>query len=240
MDRRERSYSARRNDPCPCGSGQKYKRCHGDVRPRTPTDEERAQLLAIRLDQHALRRLRFTHRLAKRARLLEDDQWWVEGGELAEPFLRAAAWFAGGLLEDHLATRGALLSDADRALEESWADARLVVGASDTAGQITLADGRTLPAPSGIGGSLVLPFKPMVGWEVPIGDQPTFLFGAPVGTDVETTAELFGAAREPDAIADALGSAWRRRSVQALRQDRSVRSWPTRDDETEWLDADLG
>lgn len=28
-----------RNDPCPCGSGQKYKKCHGrviDIRPRTP------------------------------------------------------------------------------------------------------------------------------------------------------------------------------------------------------------
>ena len=25
-----------RNDPCPCGSGRKYKRCHGD--PRTRSD----------------------------------------------------------------------------------------------------------------------------------------------------------------------------------------------------------
>lgn len=209
VSRHERSYSAGRNDPCPCGSGQKYKRCHGDARPRTPTDEERAQLLAVRLDQHALRRVRFTHRLAKRARLVEDDQWWVDDGELAEPFLRAVTWFAGGVLEDHLATRGALLPDADRALEESWAGARLVVGDSSTAGQITLTDGRTLPAP-GIGGSLVLPFGPMVGWEVPVGDQPAFLFGAPVGTDVETTAELFADASDPDAIADVLGSAWRR------------------------------
>jgi preprotein translocase subunit SecA len=24
-----------RNDPCPCGSGRKYKRCHGDPRNRT-------------------------------------------------------------------------------------------------------------------------------------------------------------------------------------------------------------
>ncbi|MGH3163732.1 MAG: SEC-C metal-binding domain-containing protein, partial [Streptosporangiaceae bacterium] len=23
-----------RNDPCPCGSGRKYKRCHGDPRTR--------------------------------------------------------------------------------------------------------------------------------------------------------------------------------------------------------------
>jgi preprotein translocase subunit SecA len=26
-----------RNDPCPCGSGRKYKRCHGDPRVRTPS-----------------------------------------------------------------------------------------------------------------------------------------------------------------------------------------------------------
>ena len=24
--------TARRNDPCPCGSGRKYKRCHGALR----------------------------------------------------------------------------------------------------------------------------------------------------------------------------------------------------------------
>lgn len=211
-DRPERSFSAGRNEPCPCGSGQKYKRCHGDVRPRTPTDEERAQLLAVRLDQHAFRRLRFTHRLAKRALLVEDDQWWVDDGELAEPFLRAVTWFAGGVLEDHLTTRGALLSDADRELEESWAGARLVVGAIESGGHAILADGRTVPALS-IGGSLVLPLGPMVGWEVPVGGQPTFLFGAPVGSDVEAVAERFIGAGDPDAIADALGSTWRRHSV---------------------------
>jgi len=212
LDRPGRSFSAGRNDPCPCGSGQKYKRCHGDPRPRTPTDEERAQLLAIRLDQHASRRLRFTYRLAKRARLVEDDEWWVDGGELAQPFLRAITWFAGGVLEDHLASRGALLSEADRELEESWAGARLVVGTSSTAGQITLVDGRILPAP-GIGVSLVLPFGPMVGWEVPVGGEPAFLFGAPVGSDVEVVAERFRAAGQPNAIADALGSTWHRPSV---------------------------
>lgn len=216
MDRPERSFSAGRNDPCPCGSGKKYKRCHGDVRTRTPTDEERAQLLAVRLDQHALRRARSTHRLAKRAGLVEDDQWWVDEGELAQPFLRAVTWFAGGLLEDHLATRGALLSDADRAFEESWVGARLVAGASDRAGQITLSDARTVPAPSGIGGSLVLPFGSMVGWEVPVGGQPTFLFGAPVGTDVEATAELFADGSDPDAIAAALASAWPRRPSRSV------------------------
>lgn len=212
LDRPERSFSAGRNDPCPCGSGQKYKRCHGDPRPRTPTAEERAQLLAIRLDQHAFRRLRFTHRLAKRARLVEDDEWWVDGGELAQPFLRAITWFPGGVLEDHLASRGALLSDADRELERSWAAARLVVGTSSAAGQISLVDGRILPAP-GIGGSLVLPLGPMVGWEVPVGGEPAFLFGAPVGSDAEVVAEQFSAAGDPEAIADALGSTWRRQSV---------------------------
>ncbi|MCO8126009.1 SEC-C domain-containing protein [Acidimicrobiia bacterium EGI L10123] len=212
LDHPEQSFSAGRNDPCPCGSGQKFKRCHGDPQPRTPTDEERAQLLATRLDQHAFRRLRFTHRLAKRAGLLEDDEWWVDGGELAQPFLRAVTWFAGGVLEDHLASRGGLLPDADRELEESWAGARLVVGTSSTAGQITLDDGRILPAPR-IGGSLVLPFGPMVGWEVPVGGEPAFLFGAPVGPDVDVVAAQFSAARGPDAIADVLGSTWPRRAV---------------------------
>ena len=208
LGRSERSYSAGRNEPCPCGSGKKYKRCHGDVRARIATDEERAQLLAIRLDQHASRRLRFTHRLARRAGLVEDDEWWVEGGEFAVPFLRAVQWFAGGVLADHLATRGALLSDADRALEESWADARLVVGTCETAELVTLSDGRALPTLSGIGGSLVLPFGATVGWEVPVGGRPTFLFGTTLGGDVEAAADRFAGLAEPDAIADALGATW--------------------------------
>jgi hypothetical protein len=141
---------------------------------------------------------------------VEDDQWWVDGGELAQPFLRAVTWFAGGVLEDHLATRGALLSEPDRALEESWAGARLVVGAGRADGQITLADGRVLPTGSGISGSFVLPFGSSVGWEVPIGGQSTFVFGAPLGSDVAEAAELFADVADPDDIADALGAAWRR------------------------------
>ena len=29
--------AAGRNDPCPCGSGEKFKRCHGAVPPPTGT-----------------------------------------------------------------------------------------------------------------------------------------------------------------------------------------------------------
>lgn len=206
--RSERFYTAGRNEPCPCGSGKKHKRCHGDVRTRMPTDEERAQLLAIRLDQHASRRLRTTHRLAKRAGLLEDDEWWVDGGQFAVPFLRAVQWFAGGVLADHLTSRGALLSDADRALEESWADARLVVGTCETAEFVTLGDGREVPTLSGIGGSLVLPFGATVGWEVPVGGRPTFLFGTTLGGDVTAAADRFAGLKEPGAIADALAETW--------------------------------
>jgi len=41
---RTRSNRTGRNDPCPCGSGQKYKRCHGAIdgasaKPREPSDE---------------------------------------------------------------------------------------------------------------------------------------------------------------------------------------------------------
>ncbi len=218
IERSERSFSAGRNEPCPCGSGRKYKRCHGDVRPRTPTEEERARLLAARLDRHAQRRLQLTHRLAKRAGLVEDDEWWVEGGELAQPFLRAVTWFAGGVLDDHLTTRGALLPEADRELEEAWSAAHLVVGTSEAPGRITLADGREVDAPSGVAGSLALPWTTLVGWEVPLGDQPTFLFGAPVGTDIASTVEAFaGTADDPDAIARALGTTWRRTSAATAR-----------------------
>jgi len=210
MDRVERSYTAGRNERCPCGSGQKFKRCHGDVRPRTPTDEERAQLLAVRLDRHATRRLTLTHRLARRAGLVEDDQWWVDDGELAEPFLRAVTWFAGGVLADHLATRGLLLSTEDRALEEAWSGAELAVGRVQPGMRIELVDGRVLDAPVGIGGSFVLPSSTSVGWVVPVGGTPTFLFGAMVEADVATAADAFTGASDVDAIADALGRLWRR------------------------------
>jgi uncharacterized protein len=31
--------SSGRNDPCPCGSGRKFKRCHGEARNPGTTDE---------------------------------------------------------------------------------------------------------------------------------------------------------------------------------------------------------
>jgi uncharacterized protein len=34
---------AGRNDPCPCGSGTKFKRCHGAVRPPHPVASNQAQ-----------------------------------------------------------------------------------------------------------------------------------------------------------------------------------------------------
>lgn len=216
MDRTaNRSYTAGRNEPCPCGSGRKFKRCHGDVRPSPPTDEERAELLAIRLDRHAARRLTFTFRLAKRAGLLEDDQWWVASGELAQPFLRSVTWFAGGVLADHLTTRGPLLGDEDRALEEAWADAELGVGEATSDSRVELADGRVLDV-LGTGGAFVLPRGASVGWVVPVGGQPRFLFGVTVGADVVTATEAFaGTARDPDAIAAALGEVWLRRPARS-------------------------
>lgn len=109
----------------------------------------------------------------------------------------------------------ALLSEPDRTLEESWAGARLLVGVGRAVGEITLADGRVVPTGSGISGSFVLPFRSSVGWEVPIGGQSTFVFGAPLRFDVAEAAELFADAAHPDDIAEALGAAWgRHRSVR--------------------------
>jgi hypothetical protein len=54
----------------------------------------------------------------------------------------------------------------------------------------------------------------VVGWEVPVGAQPSFLFGARLGADVETAAERFAGLEDPDAIADALGATWHHRSVR--------------------------
>jgi hypothetical protein len=40
-----------RNDPCPCGSGRKFKRCHGDAH----TDRHRARESAENSDSFAAR-----------------------------------------------------------------------------------------------------------------------------------------------------------------------------------------
>ena len=55
----------RRNDPCPCGSGRKYKKCHGLGAPEAAASPEVARARALKARDVALGEtlLRFAHRL---------------------------------------------------------------------------------------------------------------------------------------------------------------------------------
>lgn len=113
-----------------------------------------------------------------------------------------------------------------------------VVGASSTAGEITIAYGRTLLAPSGIGGSLVLPLGPMVSRVAPAFRMLIRMHSTSVRIDSATHEELKRLAAE---LHTTVGNTVTL-AVRALRQDRvgAQLTEPLRDDETGWLDADLG
>lgn len=63
----------------------------------------------------------------------------------------------------------------------------------------------------------MLPFGAQVGWEVPVGGEPTFLFSTRLSVDVATAADCFSSPDDPEAIADALRATW-----SALRNRRPV------------------
>lgn len=44
-----------RNDPCPCGSGKKYKKCHGSFSRHSQLDSEQAVFIQREIDKHKAR-----------------------------------------------------------------------------------------------------------------------------------------------------------------------------------------
>jgi hypothetical protein len=109
-----------RNRPCPCGSGKKYKLCHG--RTAVHPLEVRASWLWTKLCM-------FAQRSPQRADMLdwggvlagaEPDSTEAVRQALENPMAHDFAIVDGGLLAEFLSVMGDLLPADERALAESW------------------------------------------------------------------------------------------------------------------------
>lgn len=202
------AFVAGRNDPCPCGSGRKFKRCHGAPGGPPMTEVDRCRLLIARLENHDCRQMRFgIHRWLRLAGLVVDDEWLADDAEIHRPLLETLSWFEDGGLAGFLESRGSLLSDADRSLAESWIGAPLVVASNDGDG-LVLMDGRRVAETTELGGlrASVPPFG-VVGRLVPIDGEPTVIRGIWIGNDMEDKAAVLTShAGDAKALAEAIGS----------------------------------
>lgn len=111
--------TARRNDPCPCGSGRKYKVCHlgretHDLDDRAAWLYSKARRFARELDPDAVEAM---------AELVVDH---VERPDLFDelvnaPFLADMVLHEDGMFADFLTARSELLPDDEALLAASWA-----------------------------------------------------------------------------------------------------------------------
>lgn len=117
---------APRNAPCPCGSGRKYKHCHGGQRIGHPLTERAGWLLAKvgRFVQRPPQRDLLLGYGARRADTEEVRSGAAAQAVLSEPFVTDCAIHDGGGLADFLAERGDLLPADERPLAEAWLDSR--------------------------------------------------------------------------------------------------------------------
>ncbi len=111
-----------RNDPCPCGSGRKFKACHLDRLEVTPPDP--ADALFRKLG-HWQVRADFGRILDELHAELNGDPEVADDVEPVDELLSAdvAMWDLGGL-QRYLDTRGVLLPDSERVLLGHWLSSR--------------------------------------------------------------------------------------------------------------------
>ncbi|HZR14976.1 MAG TPA: SEC-C metal-binding domain-containing protein [Acidimicrobiia bacterium] len=111
--------AARRNDPCPCGSGRKYKACHLGTQQHTLADR------ASWLYDKAVRFLRSRHPRSVRslaAAMAEPSESATLYDELVDaPFLADVALHEDGVFAEFVAARSALLPDDEALLAAQWA-----------------------------------------------------------------------------------------------------------------------
>jgi tetratricopeptide (TPR) repeat protein len=107
-----------RNDPCPCGSGKKYKHCHLGASPTHPLPD-RVDWLWEKMSWF-LRTSEWEHELLDVILALAESSPAVDlraDVGLAQSLLL----FQGGAIDDFLRQRGPVLPDDERDLVEQWA-----------------------------------------------------------------------------------------------------------------------
>ena len=93
----------RRNDPCPCGSGRRYKECHGKLDAGPPSPESLVQA-ALRLHQQG--------RVEEAERRYRDILAASPGHAVATHYLGLAGWHRGDVAEAERLMRAALELEA--------------------------------------------------------------------------------------------------------------------------------
>jgi hypothetical protein len=111
--------TARRNDPCPCGSGRKYKACH--LGRETHSLDDRAGWLYNKASRFLRdRRPLATEQLAELVVDEINQRDWFD--VLADgPFLRDIVLHEDGVFAEFLAARDGLLPDDEALLAAQWA-----------------------------------------------------------------------------------------------------------------------
>ncbi len=111
--------TARRNDPCPCGSGRKYKACH--LGRETHSLDDRAGWLFLKAQRFlANRHPEAVGGLA--AQMVDEiDQRTLFEDLLEAPFVADVVLHEDGVFAEFLAARDALLPDDEALLAAQWA-----------------------------------------------------------------------------------------------------------------------
>lgn len=129
-----------RNDPCPCGSGRKYKSCHLGRPITTPAAQVDAVLLKMRMFVTDL--WRGAAGLPVLAFVASDGDPEAVATLFNDDFLQSLGVFEGGGILDFLDRMGPLLPIEERELATGWTECRLglyeVVAIRDQ--QVTLLD----------------------------------------------------------------------------------------------------
>jgi Tfp pilus assembly protein PilF len=93
----------RRNDPCPCGSGRRYKECHGRIEPAPPTVDALVQA-AMRLHQQG--------RVEEAERRYREILAQSPGNAFATHYLGLATWHRGEVAAAERLMRESIAADA--------------------------------------------------------------------------------------------------------------------------------
>lgn len=118
--------AAPRNAPCPCGSGRKYKHCHGRQRIGHPLSDRAGWLLG-KARRYLQRPPLSDLVLVYGAALVGTEDIHSQAAAhaaLTEPLVADCALHEGGALADFIAERGELLPDDERDLATTWLSSR--------------------------------------------------------------------------------------------------------------------
>lgn len=213
--RRELRPKVGRNDPCPCGSGKKAKRCCGERRPLTLAD--RVPFVRDRLANYTTgpEGHQTVFGLASTAAGMREDHVEAVRTFSRHPFILDLAVHEGGLGDEYLELRASLLPDDEfEFLERALYEPRRFwkITAAEPGRSLSLRDagsGVELTVAEQPGSEGREPGEYLLARVVTVDDEP-MLFGAPVAVPHRARARarslVEGEWTDPDDLARWFGS----------------------------------